>query len=86
VKSHTTRAFWTCYRSLPLEVRRLARKNYRLWRDNPRHPSLRFKQVKAGIWSVRVGLPYRALATEESGTFIWFWIGHHSQYDRFLKS
>ena len=32
-----------------------ADKNYRLWRQNPQHPSLRFKSVGEGFWSVRVG-------------------------------
>ncbi|MBU6399123.1 MAG: hypothetical protein KGS61_02295 [Verrucomicrobia bacterium] len=86
MRSETTPAFWRRYRSLPLDVRRLARKNYRLWRENPHHPSLRFKQVKPGIWSARIGLPWRALAVTDGDTFIWFWIGHHREYDRFLKS
>jgi len=45
----------------------LARKKYRVWRENPNHPSLHFKKVAADTWSVRIGASYRALAAEEEG-------------------
>jgi hypothetical protein len=47
------------------------------------HPSLHFKQV-GRLWSVRVGLHYRALAAESDSEMVWFWIGTHAQYDRLL--
>ncbi len=43
MKSSTTPNFWTSYRKLPTEIKSRARTAYRLWRANPRHPSLRFK-------------------------------------------
>ncbi|MBS1106758.1 MAG: hypothetical protein H6Q91_2260 [Deltaproteobacteria bacterium] len=51
------------------------------------HPSLRFKPVHAtrSIYSARVGLGYRALAVRDGGTWIWFWIGNHADYDRLLR-
>ncbi|NEX16127.1 MAG: hypothetical protein C1943_05700 [Halochromatium sp.] len=49
---------------------------YALLRDNPRHPSLRFKKVGA-LWSVKVTLDYRALAVEAPNGYVWFWIGKH---------
>jgi hypothetical protein len=30
---------------------------------------------------MRVGLRYRALATEIDGGLLWFWIGSHTDYD-----
>jgi hypothetical protein len=65
-------------------VRKLAKKNYGLWRDDPRHPSLNFKPVGNGIWSVRVGRNYRALGLIEEGEISWVWIGHHSEYDKLI--
>lgn len=44
-----------------------------------------FKKVER-FWSVRVGLRHRALAVEESGTSIWFWIGSHDEYDCLIRS
>ena len=75
--------FWFHYRQLPPETRDLADKDFELLKQNLRHPSLRLKKV--GIfYSARVGLHYRVLAKERSEGLVWFWIGHHSDYDRLL--
>jgi hypothetical protein len=75
--------FWACYHALPEDVRCLADKCYQLWRDDPQHPSLHFKKV-GRLWSVRVGLHYRALAVEDGNNLVWFWIGTHAEYDQLL--
>jgi hypothetical protein len=63
-------------------------KAYRLFRDDPAHPSLHFKQVHPTreIYSVRVGLGYRALAVRDGEVLLWFWIGTHAEYDQLLQS
>ena len=78
--------FWHLYRNLPEDIRDLADKNYALLKTTPTHPSLRFKKVKGqdGLWSVRVGRDYRALAVEVAGGLQWFWIGTHAEYDRMI--
>jgi len=80
----TTDGFWTCFASLPGAVQRVARRNFQLLKENPAHPSLHFKKV-GKLWSVRVGLNYRALAVEDSADFIWVWIGAHDEYKRLIK-
>jgi hypothetical protein len=87
VNSRGTPRFWAAYRELPEPVREAARKAYRLFRDNPNHPSLQFKRIHAreSIYSVRVTLGYRALALVENDDVTWFWIGSHADYDRLLK-
>jgi len=84
VKVTCTARYWKCYHSLPRETRELADKNYRLWRDNPRHPSLQYKMLREGLWSVRVGTHYRAVAHVDGDEVIWVWIGHHSEYDHLI--
>jgi len=37
------------------------------------------------MWSVRVGIHYRAAAIEDGSDIVWFWIGHHSEYDRIIS-
>jgi len=71
---------------LPPQVQAQARLAYELFREDPYHPSLRFKQVHASrpIFSARVGLAYRALAVREEDEVIWFWIGSHADYDDLL--
>ena len=71
-------------------MRRQAQRNYQIWKDNPQHPSLQFKKVHASkpIYSVRVGIGWRALGVvdSETNTIAWFWIGSHADYDRILKN
>jgi len=87
MKSQTTKSFWKHYWALPPEIRQRARKAYKLWRDNPAHPSLFFKRVKEGqpVYSVRIGLGYRALGLLKADTVTWFWIGTYDEYDGLLK-
>jgi hypothetical protein len=56
--------FLPLYDALPRQVRKLADKNFALLKHDPKHPSLHFKRVRDELWSVRVGLNYRALAIE----------------------
>ena len=70
-------------RATSREIQRLADENYELLKANPRHPSLHFKKV-GRMWSVRVGIHYRAAAVEDGSDIVWFWIGHHSEYDRII--
>ena len=78
-----TPRFWRSYETLPDDAQRLADKCFDLLKQDSRHPSLQLKKV-GRFWSVRIGLYYRALAVEESGDLIWFWIGSHADYDRLL--
>jgi hypothetical protein len=82
--SRATPEFWKLYRDLPAEVRSLARKNYQLWREQPFHPSLKFKKIGHEKWSVRVGIHYRAVGKFERDIFVWDWIGTHGEYDRLV--
>jgi hypothetical protein len=77
-------AFWKAYEKLPTHVRELADKNFALLKSDSSHPSLRFKKV-GRLWSARVGLQYRALATEIDGDLVWFWIGSHADYDALIR-
>ena len=77
----TTHRFWTYYENLPREVQRLADKGFELLKQDPRHPALHLKKVGTR-WSARINKDYRALAREEDGTLVWFWIGKHDEYMR----
>ena len=88
MNSHTTRRFRELFAELPAHVQQQARDAFALFQQNPSHPGLRFKQVDSGpppVYSARVGISYRALATMEGDTVAWFWIGSHADYDKFLK-
>jgi hypothetical protein len=82
--NHTaSKRFWQCFDALPFEVQALARRNYALLRSEPSHPSLHFKAV-GRLYSVRVGLYYRALGVSVATGVHWFWIGTHAEYDKLL--
>ena len=83
MKHYASSRFWGLYEKLPAEIRELADKNFVLLKDNPRHPSLHFKQIDE-LWSVRVGDHYRALGDDVEGGVHWFWIGTHADYDKQL--
>jgi len=68
---------------MPMEIRVIAEKNYRIWKTEPFHPSLHFKKVGGGKWSLRLGIDYRAIGIFQDGVFVWDWIGSHSDYNRF---
>jgi hypothetical protein len=87
MNSHTTAQFRRAFAQLPAAVQQQARSAYRLFQQNPNHPSLRFRNVHPvrPIYSVRVGLDYRALGLRDGNTIIWFWIGPHAEYDTLLR-
>ena len=80
----TTPQFWKRFDALPQEAQLLARKNFKLLKQDARHPSLQFKQL-GDYWSGRVGLRYRALAVKDGSDFVWVWIGTHAEYDKLIK-
>jgi len=86
MKSATLPSFWEQHRKLDRDIRAKVTKAYRLWADDPFHPSLRFKCVNRSenIWSVRVTLSCRALGVLDEDTVTWFWIGRHDAYEQFF--
>ena len=87
MKSSVTKEFWKRLAELPKDVQEQAARAYALWRSNPYHPSLQFKQVSSRqpIYAVRIGIHHRALALWETDSILWFWIGSHAEYDNLLK-
>jgi hypothetical protein len=86
VNSSALPAFWKCFNKLPPKVQQTARKNFELWKQSPSLKSLGFKRIKDDLWSVRAGSGFRALATFDDGTYLWFWIGVHDEYERLIRN
>jgi hypothetical protein len=59
MRSFTTRQFREAYRGLPEAVQERARKAFRLFLQDPSHPSLNFKKIDPGnnLYSARARLP-----------------------------
>lgn len=52
--------FWESFNALPLEIQKLAREKFKLFVENPYHPSLRTKRMndRNGIWEGHISLGY----------------------------
>jgi hypothetical protein len=83
MRSHITREFRRRYRALPKEVQDAADRAYAMWNQDPYHSSLQFKALEGqdDVYSVRIGLHWRALAIKDGDEVTWFWIGSHGDYD-----
>ncbi len=90
MKSTKTRDFKKLFAELPVEIKAKANKAFDLWSGDNSHPSLHFKRVNETlpIYSVRIDQNYRATCfkNEQAQSFVWFWIGSHSDYDKLLDS
>ena len=86
--SSVTRSFQMQFRKLPAEVKKSAAKTYGLWRDNPRHPGLQYKRISQSqpVYSIRIGIGYRALGLVDRNHATWFWIGTHAEYDTMIRN
>jgi hypothetical protein len=85
--SETTTEFRKRLRALPGPIRIQAHKVYQRWQLDPRHPSLQFKRIHAHepIYSVRIGIHWRAVCILTGDIALWFWIGSHAEYDGLIK-
>ena len=83
MKHFASRRFWALYDDLPQDVRDLADAKFVLLKGDTGHPSLHFKQI-GDVWSVRVGLHWRALGHDVPDGIQWFWIGSHADYDKII--
>ena len=81
--SRTRPSFWRAYAALDPRVRHAAREAYRLFAQNPDHPSLRFKKLQGyvNVLSVRINDQYRAVGERDGDTIEWAWIGSHNHFD-----
>lgn len=87
MKSRTTTQFRQTFAKLPEQVQQQTRVAYHQFKENPGHPSLRFKKVhqKLPIYSVRISKNYRAVGQLDGDLIIWFWVGSHTEYERLLS-
>jgi hypothetical protein len=86
MRSRTTVRFRRALSDLPEPVQRQARQAYEIFKNDPYHPSLRFKRVHPirPIYSVRISRDYRAVGIRDGDDVVWFWIGSHADYNRLI--
>jgi len=86
VKNRRTKKFNDAFERLPDVVQKQAKEAYRIFKGNPYYPSLHFECInrQESIYSVRIGLHYRAVGIREGDTMTWFFIGSHEDYNHLL--
>ncbi len=83
MKSKLTKQFRKRFARLPPDIQDQARAAYHLFKVDPYYPSLYFKHIdpQEPIYSVRIGLHYRAVGEWRGDTIIWYFIGTHEEYN-----
>ena len=82
-------SYWASFEDLPEDVKKLAEKNYNLWRESHNTPGLRFKQIHKTqpIYSFRVGMKHRTVGIEApDGKVAWFWVGSFNSFKATIKN
>ena len=84
MKSAGNEEFWRLYHLLPEHVRAQSRQAYRLFINDPDHPSLRFKKLNGpgSYWSVRFGGGYRAVCQRDGENVVWLWVGTRQDFGK----
>ncbi|MGB3401450.1 MAG: hypothetical protein WBA77_02030 [Microcoleaceae cyanobacterium] len=87
MNSRITAEFRQAFANLPNPIQEQTRQAYRQFKQNPRHPSLRFKKVhpQLPIYSTRINKSYRVVGVLQENTVIWFWVGSHTDYEKLLS-
>lgn len=87
ISSRINAQFRKAFQKLPKEVQKPAKQTYRRWKQNPYQATLEFKPVHLTkpVYSVRIGLKWRAVGILENNVIVWFWIGSHEEYNKLLN-
>lgn len=72
MNSRTTKNFRKAFAELPKQVQQQTREAYFQFKQNPKHPSLRFKKIHSNlpIYSARISKNYRAIGQLDGDTII----------------
>ncbi len=86
--SHINQRWKKSYKNLPKIIRKTANKQYKLFKQDPSHPSLHFKKIHTTqpIYSARINQNYRTIGILTGDIIVWFWIGSHDDYDKLIQS
>lgn len=82
--SQITASFRAGFARLPRDIQTQVRASYQLFKQNPNHRSLHFKEVAPGLYSARISRGYRTLGRRYEDTIVWFFVGPHDECDRLI--
>lgn len=93
-KNRRTKLFKEMLGRLPDEIRRQATAAFRAFVNDPANKALchhKLKNTSKGkhrndSYSVSIDMQYRAIYVIDGDTNVWYWIGTHSDYNKFTGS
>lgn len=74
MKSQRAKAFRELFAALPKRAQHQANEAYKLFKQDPFHPSLHFKPLdpaEPSVYSARVGMHYRVIGIREGDSILW---------------
>lgn len=92
MRSVRTAEYHQMLRALPEIIQERAAQAWRIFRDNPHDPRLGRHDLhdsgrgrhRNGSFAVWLNRQYRAICVVDEGEYVWYWVGSHADYDRFL--
>lgn len=79
-----TTSFLKAYKKLPRDIKIMAEKGEKIFRENPFHPSLKTHKLKGRLrefWSLSIGFKYRIIFEFADDDLVYFHlVGNHSIY------
>lgn len=85
-----TKSFWEDYKNLPPELKEKAKKNFELFKQNQRHPSLQTHHIKGTsnpkVYEGYLDKGYRFTFHYEEGSVVFRRIGSHGIIDEEARS
>ena len=84
ITSIRTKSFKKLFARLPTHIQKQATEDYKIFRRDPGYPGLHFERISSNrpIYSVRIGLNYRAVGEMNNNVMKWYWIGSHEDYNK----
>ena len=88
VKSYRKWQFKQQFERLPSHIKKIAENKFKLFLNDPNHPSFRARKIKkTKSWEFphyeySVTMEYRATCFRDGNTYIWVFIGTHDEFDR----
>ena len=88
MKSRRTAEFKRLFSKLPQSIPKIATQKYELFQKDPNHPSFRVgriqktKEAEYPLYEYSITMEYRAACYKDGDTYVWVFIGKHSEFDK----
>jgi hypothetical protein len=88
IQSRRTAEFKRQFDQLPPTIQKLTTQKYQLFLRDPNHPSFRVQRIQSTKdhpyphYEYSITMDYRAACFKDGNTYVWIFIGKHSEFDK----